>query len=87
MCIRDRSQADALGARIVDHVGRIKVGDGMSEGVTMGPLVSKAQLETVEGYVRAGVGSGCRLVAGGHRDALGRNIGKDRVTFTIAKAF
>jgi alpha-ketoglutaric semialdehyde dehydrogenase len=59
-------QADALVERILCLVSRIKVGDGMLEGTTMGPLVSKAQLETVEGYVRQGIESGCALLAGGH---------------------
>ena len=58
-------QADALIERILHHVDRIKVGDGMSEGTTMGPLVSKAQFEIVAGYVRQGVDSGCTVLAGG----------------------
>jgi aldehyde dehydrogenase (NAD+) len=33
----------------------------------MGPLVSRAQLETVEGYVKLGVESGARLLMGGRR--------------------
>ena len=37
----------------------------MLEGTTMGPLVSKAQFDIVEGYVRQGVESGCTLRAGG----------------------
>lgn len=59
------AQADALVERILDHVWQIRVGDGLVEGTTMGPLVSKQQLETVNGYVREGVDSGCVLLAGG----------------------
>ncbi|MEK7403473.1 MAG: aldehyde dehydrogenase family protein [Acidobacteriota bacterium] len=59
------SQAEALVERLLDHVGRIKVGDGLAEGTTMGPLVSKEQLETVDGYVKQGIESGCVLLAGG----------------------
>jgi aldehyde dehydrogenase (NAD+) len=59
------AQADALVERILWHVAQIKVGDGMAEGTTMGPLVGKTQLETVDGYVRLGIGSGCELLAGG----------------------
>jgi aldehyde dehydrogenase (NAD+) len=58
-------QADALLEKILIQVARIKVGDGMLEGTTMGPLVSKAQFDIVEGYVRKGVESGCTLRAGG----------------------
>lgn len=59
------SQADALVERILDHVGRIKVGDGLEETTTMGPLVSYGQFQTVDGYVRAGIDAGCRLLTGG----------------------
>ena len=58
-------QADALVERIVDHVRRIKVGDGLDPATTMGPLVSHEQLRTVERYVRAGIDAGCTLLTGG----------------------
>jgi aldehyde dehydrogenase (NAD+) len=58
-------QADALIERLLEHVGRIKVGDGMAEGTTMGPLVSQAQFDIVAGYVRQGIDSGCAVLAGG----------------------
>lgn len=59
-------QADALVERILVHVGRIKVGDGLDPATTMGPLVSEGQLRSVDRYVRRGVESGCVLVAGGN---------------------
>jgi aldehyde dehydrogenase (NAD+) len=60
------SQADALIERLLDHVARIKVGDGLEPGTTMGPLVSEAQLRSVDGYVRQGKESGAKLLTGGH---------------------
>jgi aldehyde dehydrogenase (NAD+) len=61
------NQADELVERILAHAGRIRVGDGLEEGTTMGPLVSRAQLDTVERYVKLGLESGARLLAGGRR--------------------
>ncbi len=58
-------QADALVKRLLDLVAKIRVGDGMLETTTMGPLVSLAQLQTVDGYVRRGVASGGKLLCGG----------------------
>lgn len=58
-------QADALVERIVAQVERIKVGDGLEPGTTMGPLVSAGQLQTVERYVTQGIQSGCVVRAGG----------------------
>jgi aldehyde dehydrogenase (NAD+) len=59
------AQADALVARLLDHIKGIRVGDGLAEGTTMGPLVSLAQFRTVEAYVRSGRESGALLVTGG----------------------
>jgi acyl-CoA reductase-like NAD-dependent aldehyde dehydrogenase len=59
------TQADALLERIVCLANRIQVGDGMLATTTMGPLVSRAQLDIVDGYVRKGIDSGCALIAGG----------------------
>ena len=63
--IVDAEQADALVERIVAHVTRLEVGDGLDPGTTMGPLVSHGQLRTVDRYVRQGVESGCALLTGG----------------------
>jgi alpha-ketoglutaric semialdehyde dehydrogenase len=60
------AQADALVERLLSHVSRIKVGDGLEQGTTMGPLVSQVQLQTVERYVRQGIESGGALLTGGH---------------------
>ena len=59
------AQADALVERILCHVGRIKVGDGLEAETTMGPLVSAGQLRSVERYARIGRESGCTLLTGG----------------------
>jgi aldehyde dehydrogenase (NAD+) len=59
------SQGDLLVNRILAHVARIKVGDGLEPGTTMGPLVSEEQLRTVDKYVRIGIESGCPLLVGG----------------------
>jgi acyl-CoA reductase-like NAD-dependent aldehyde dehydrogenase len=60
-------QADALVEKILAQVNRIQVGDGLDEKTTMGPLSGKSQLETVERFVRIGLETGARLLAGGRR--------------------
>jgi acyl-CoA reductase-like NAD-dependent aldehyde dehydrogenase len=59
------SQANALVERLLAHVSRIKVGDGLDPATTMGPLVSEGQLRSVDRYVQDGVQSGSVLLAGG----------------------
>lgn len=41
------------------------VGDPLKDGIKVGPLVSKAQFERVQGYIRKGLDEGATLVAGG----------------------
>ncbi len=63
------SQAEALVERLLFHVRNIRVGDGLEKGTTMGPLISKGQMETVDGYVKKGIESGATLLIGGKRIA------------------
>ena len=41
------------------------VGDPLDEATTIGPLVSQAQWDRVQGYIEAGLAGGARLVTGG----------------------
>lgn len=63
--IVSEAQADALAEKILAYVSKIRVGNGLADGTTMGPLVSRAQLQIVDDYVRIGMSSGCKLLAGG----------------------
>jgi acyl-CoA reductase-like NAD-dependent aldehyde dehydrogenase len=62
----ERSAHDALVSRLVDRAKTMRVGPGVSDP-DMGPIISKRQLETVEGYVTIGRGEGAQVVAGGER--------------------
>jgi malonate-semialdehyde dehydrogenase (acetylating)/methylmalonate-semialdehyde dehydrogenase len=55
---------DALVAKLADRIGRLEVGDGMSE-VDMGPLVTAAHRERVADYIEDGVRAGAELVVDG----------------------
>jgi aldehyde dehydrogenase (NAD+) len=54
-------------------VGQFKVGDLRNTDTVIGPLVSQAQYERVQRYIRLGIEEGATLVAGGegHPDGLG----------------
>lgn len=47
----------------------IKVGDPADMSTVMGPVVSKAQRDTVEGYIKSALDEGATLAAGGRRPA------------------
>lgn len=57
--------ADQLIAALAPKVRALKIGDGMSPGMEMGPLVSAQHLTKVRGYVDAGVSEGAELVVDG----------------------
>jgi aldehyde dehydrogenase (NAD+) len=63
--------------------GEVRTGDPFEIGVTMGPLVSAAQFERVQGYIRKGIQEGAKLVAGG----LGRAEGTERGYFARPTVF
>ncbi len=58
---------DNLLATLVPAVESIKVGDPLQDGIDMGPMVSKRQLETVEGFVDRSRQKGATILTGGSR--------------------
>ena len=66
---------DEIMAKLTDKVKSLKVGDPMDRATRMGPVVSKAQMETVLSYIEAGKQEGARVVAGGGRANVGDGKG------------
>jgi aldehyde dehydrogenase (NAD+) len=54
-----------LAERLVLGAKKLKLGDGLEQGVTVGPLVSNGQLETVKKYVEIGKAEGGDMIYGG----------------------
>lgn len=55
--------------RLVEAARAITIGSGLEQGVLLGPLVSKGQLEKVLGFVDQAKASGAKLLTGGKRPA------------------
>lgn len=65
-------EADVV-ERVGDMLAALVVGDPTDPGTEVGPMVTAAHRERVEGYIRSGVEQGARLVTGGGRpEALAR---------------
>ncbi len=64
----ERPAHDAIVERLVARTAAMRVGPGISDP-DMGPIISKRQVETIEGYVRTGKSEGAEVVAGGSRPA------------------
>ena len=54
-------------ARVVKGVGALRLGNGMDDGVTLGPLTSERRLNAVGRLVEDAVSKGAKLRAGGKR--------------------
>lgn len=53
--------------RVLDKVKKIRVGDGLDDGVDMGPVCGKAQMEHILGLIEKGKQEGARILQGGGR--------------------
>jgi succinate-semialdehyde dehydrogenase / glutarate-semialdehyde dehydrogenase len=52
---------------LADRVSRLKAGNGLQEGVTIGPLIDEGALAKMDQHVTDAVGKGASLVLGGER--------------------
>jgi len=58
---------DAFAARLAERVGKFKVGNGMEQAVTIGPLIDEAAVEKVEHHIADAVAKGAKVAMGGKR--------------------
>lgn len=62
---------EAFADKLSAAVGKLKVGNGLEEGVNQGPLIDMAGVEKVEEHIKDALGKGAKLAIGGERHALG----------------
>jgi succinate-semialdehyde dehydrogenase/glutarate-semialdehyde dehydrogenase len=62
---------DDFTARLGRAVDTLKVGSGLEDGVSQGPLIDMAAVEKVESHIRDAVSKGAKVVKGGQRHASG----------------
>ena len=63
---------DAFAAKLVAAVGKLKVGNGIGDGVTTGPLINAAAVKKVEEHIADALAKGGKLALGGK--SLGGNF-------------
>jgi succinate-semialdehyde dehydrogenase/glutarate-semialdehyde dehydrogenase len=62
---------DAFTEKMVEAVKTLKVGNGLEEGVTQGPLIDESAVEKVLEHIDDAVGKGAKITAGGARHENG----------------
>lgn len=65
---------DAFAAKLAAAAAAMKVGDGLADGITQGPLINMEAIEKVEGLVNDAVRKGAKVLTGGKRHALGQTF-------------
>jgi acyl-CoA reductase-like NAD-dependent aldehyde dehydrogenase len=63
----ERGIHDEFVERFVAAAGKLVVGDPLDPATHVGSLISEGQVETVDGYVRAGRAAKCEVALGGER--------------------
>ena len=67
--------ADSLLGKLEQRIEKLQVSDGMKENAELGPLVTKAHLERVKGYIQHGKEEGAQLLIDGRNNALPQGDG------------
>lgn len=65
---------DRFVSQLAEEVSKLKVGNGMEEGVIVGPLIEASAVDKVEEHVKDAKAKGAKILAGGDRHALGGNF-------------
>ncbi len=65
---------DAFAAKLKEAVGKLKVGNGMDDGVTQGPLINAEAITKIEQHIADAKRLGASVLMGGERHALGGNF-------------
>src|SRR5690606_19026673 len=66
--------ADAFGQKLAERVNKMTVGDGMNEGIDIGPLINKQGFDKVKRHLQDALEKGASLVAGKQPAELGDGL-------------
>ena len=77
---------DEFAARVAEAASALKVSDGFEDGAQQGPLIEMAAVEKVEEHIADATTKGARVIAGGHRHALGGTFFEPTVLADVTAA-
>ena len=72
--------------KLADAVKALKVGNGLEEGVIVGPLIESSAVDKVREHVEDAVARGATVLAGGKPHSLGGNFWMPTVLGDCMKA-
>lgn len=77
---------EAFARKLADAVRKLRVGNGLEEGVSLGPLIDQRAVHKVEAHVADALAQGAQLVQGGTRHALGHGFFEPTVLVEVTQA-
>ncbi|WP_346891563.1 NAD-dependent succinate-semialdehyde dehydrogenase [uncultured Roseibium sp.] len=77
--------AEEFAKKLAEATSNLQVGNGMDEGIAIGPLIDEAALEKVEDHVSDAVGKGAKVITGGKRSDLGGTFYQPTVLMGVGK--
>lgn len=77
---------DAFAEKLAAAVSKLAIGDGLSAGVTTGPLINEDAVEKVEEHIADVLAGGGKILAGGKRHALGGTFFQPTVVTGVTPA-
>lgn len=77
---------DEFALKLSTAVGKLKVGEGINEGVTTGPLINAAAVEKVQRHLIDAIAKGASVIAGGKVHDLGGNFFEPTVLTNVDKS-
>jgi succinate-semialdehyde dehydrogenase/glutarate-semialdehyde dehydrogenase len=77
---------DAFAVKLAKAVEALKVGDGMAEGVRIGPLIDEKAVAKVEEHIADATAKGAKVLLGGKRHPLGRSFFEPTIITHVDKS-
>ena len=76
---------DAFTTKLQEAVSALVIGNGMSDGTTIGPLIDQKAVEKVEEHISDAVDRGAKISCGGKRHALGGNFFEPTILLDVPR--
>jgi succinate-semialdehyde dehydrogenase / glutarate-semialdehyde dehydrogenase len=76
---------DAFSAKLAEAVAKLKVGNGLEEGITQGPMIDNKAVAKVEELIADATNKGANIISGGQRHALGGSFFSPTVMTHVTK--
>jgi succinate-semialdehyde dehydrogenase/glutarate-semialdehyde dehydrogenase len=76
---------DEFAAKLKAAVGKLKVGDGLTEGNTIGPLIDEKAVAKVKEHIADAVGKGATVLSGGKPHELGGTFFEPTILINVSK--